>query len=626
MKSIYTTFILSFLILLSIPQWASAQGVTEIFWTSPRGVFSADIANANLRPKIEVEVGFRGDLAVHQTDGKLYWVDEGLGKLRRANLDGSNLVDLVVDSLVGVKKIKLDEDEGKMYWSVGQKIQRANLDGSEIEDVFTDSTGSPGGFVIDKRDSKIYWVNLNGGQIRSANLDGTDMKDLHNPELSVPTELVLDEANNKLYWAEFRQITRANLDGTEVEAFIDEGIIAVDDVVIDTAENAIIFTERNRVLRVKLDLSEGEELATGYSFLTSVAYDSGRNELYTFDFFDREISRVKLDNQSRLIILSTRVSQPEFISLDSNERKIYWSDRDARKIQRIDYDGIFLEDLITANVFNMFGFSIDQNQRIMYWNQLGSGSVQSAAFEPTSIDIPFEIGGFTTAFLADVATGKMYWASGTERNVQRSNFDGTEREIIAENIFNPQTLAASPDGSIVFWTLGNTIYRANVDGTGFGALLSDLQTPKGMAIDGETEKLYWAETGANAIKRANFDGTDVEVVMNVFQPEHLALSNAASTTDNEVASELPHATLLLPNYPNPFNPSTTISYTLHQSSAIKLVVFDMLGRKVATLVDSVQPSGTHEIQFDAANLPSGTYLYRLKSDHVNLTRTMILLK
>ncbi|MBS4027807.1 MAG: T9SS type A sorting domain-containing protein [Ignavibacteriales bacterium] len=69
---------------------------------------------------------------------------------------------------------------------------------------------------------------------------------------------------------------------------------------------------------------------------------------------------------------------------------------------------------------------------------------------------------------------------------------------------------------------------------------------------------------------------------------------------------------LLQNYPNPFNPTTTIKYAVPQSGFVSLVVYDVLGKEVATLLKNEQMEiGEHEIQFDASGLTSGVYFYRL---------------
>ena len=81
------------------------------------------------------------------------------------------------------------------------------------------------------------------------------------------------------------------------------------------------------------------------------------------------------------------------------------------------------------------------------------------------------------------------------------------------------------------------------------------------------------------------------------------------------------------NYPNPFNPSTKITFNLPEKSFVSLKVYNTIGKEVASVIDGVLPAGTHEINFNAANLFSGVYFYTLKAgDKFSQTKKMILLK
>lgn len=89
----------------------------------------------------------------------------------------------------------------------------------------------------------------------------------------------------------------------------------------------------------------------------------------------------------------------------------------------------------------------------------------------------------------------------------------------------------------------------------------------------------------------------------------------------------PNSFVLEQNYPNPFNPTTNISYEIGESSPVTLEVFNVLGKRVATLVNGqTQSAGAYTVSFDAANLTSGVYMYRLSTGSQTFTRTMTLMK
>lgn len=111
------------------------------------------------------------------------------------------------------------------------------------------------------------------------------------------------------------------------------------------------------------------------------------------------------------------------------------------------------------------------------------------------------------------------------------------------------------------------------------------------------------------------------------------LSEAGSPTglDDGYDNELPRSFALMQNYPNPFNPETVIRYSLPTASTVTITVHNILGRQVATLIDSYQSAGTHDVVWDGTNLygeqvASGVYFYRLRTEQGVDSRKMILLR
>lgn len=91
-------------------------------------------------------------------------------------------------------------------------------------------------------------------------------------------------------------------------------------------------------------------------------------------------------------------------------------------------------------------------------------------------------------------------------------------------------------------------------------------------------------------------------------------------------AETPARFELLQNYPNPFNPSTVIQYKLAKTGSVRLTVYDLTGRQVSTLVNQTQGAGVYVVRFNASQLASGIYFYRLQTDGFNQIRKMLLIR
>lgn len=100
----------------------------------------------------------------------------------------------------------------------------------------------------------------------------------------------------------------------------------------------------------------------------------------------------------------------------------------------------------------------------------------------------------------------------------------------------------------------------------------------------------------------------------------------APVTQPQVSTieEVAHTFALNANYPNPFNPSTVISFSLPTESNTRLVVYNVIGQEVATLLNGMQTAGEHSVTFNASNLPSGIYYYKLDAAGISQIQKMVL--
>ena len=97
-------------------------------------------------------------------------------------------------------------------------------------------------------------------------------------------------------------------------------------------------------------------------------------------------------------------------------------------------------------------------------------------------------------------------------------------------------------------------------------------------------------------------------------------------TEIERLSAVIHTFSLSNNYPNPFNPTTTIKYQIPKTNLVILKVYDVLGKEVVTLVNEEKPMGKYEVKFEAKGLPSGIYFFRIQAGDFQQVKKMVLMK
>jgi hypothetical protein len=172
--------------------------------------------------------------------------------------------------------------------------------------------------------------------------------------------------------------------------------------------------------------------------------------------------------------------------------------------------------------------------------------------------------------------------------------------------------------------------RISIDASNSGHLyLSDTTRVFFSEDYGETmqEILEFEEEVTGLYKKPNSDILYVLTKNNLFEVENgQATSIKQVPISREPEPEIPEQITLHQNFPNPFNPTTTIQFQLDKATFTKLTIYDVLGRKVRELVNEVRPVGTNTIQFDATNLASGVYLYRLEANGVVQTKRLTLIK
>ena len=195
--------------------------------------------------------------------------------------------------------------------------------------------------------------------------------------------------------------------------------------------------------------------------------------------------------------------------------------------------------------------------------------------------------------------------------------------VVGEIDFGPKSVVkAFPESADDSRKLNvTTLYNGSVEFGGFGKYFGSFLAPNGYVKVGYYSRL---KGSIAARKIAVYRGTQ-------FVPHGYNMPFAKQPDMDQIEDETESNIIveeysLNQNYPNPFNPSTTLSFTLPEAGVVNLTVYDLLGQKVATLIDGNMSAGYHSSVFNANNLPSGIYIYRLVSENFNETKKMQLLK
>ena len=330
-------------------------------------------------------------------------------------------------------------------------------------------------------------------------------------------------------------------------------------------------------------------------------------------------------------------SLPEGLSLPAGGSRVYWSELSFAGAR------ILTADLTLSGIAVLDsggsadrGVACDSAGGKLYWassNLVAGGMILRADQDGTHEEIlqSFLPGTENPRALAiDLQGGKVYWTDFDGGMIHRAGLTpGAVLENLVGGLKGPIGLALDVAGGKMYWAeagLG-TIKRANLDGTGIVTLDSNLAVPNYLALDVSRGAMYWTELGTPRISRANINGTQVRVLsITVRNPGGIAVVPGSSTSVSGTPPEIPLEFVLSQNFPNPFNPSTTIRYGLPQRSHVILTVFNSLGQQVALLVNETQDAGYNEVHFDGSAMASGVYFYRVQAGIFAQTKRLLLLK
>ncbi len=323
----------------------------KLYWIGD-GIMRANLDGSNVETVLSGIAPF--DFALDTQNAKIYLAD--YKKIARVNFDGTEWEELVTGFKFGAESLALDQTTWKIYWinQWPRTIQRANLDGTELQDILI-GVSSFRGIALDVAAGKLYWTG--GGELMRSNLEGSDIESLAdvscgNSDLS---DIALDPHAGKLYWVRDSdcgggsQLHWSNLDGSGVQYLWGGGYIS--SLALDLEAGKLYWADSFGQLRSKgiyratLDGSAVETLLDSVASASGIAVDPRDRKIYWTEY-PGSIRRMNFDGAENEIVL-TGLNAPAEIALDAPNEKMYWAEYNAGKIRRANLDGTMVEDLFT---------------------------------------------------------------------------------------------------------------------------------------------------------------------------------------------------------------------------------------------------------------------------------------
>ena len=612
----------------------------------------SNLDGSNVRDLI-TSLGRPTGITLDMSGGKVYWSvtnpNDIRNSIQRSNLDGTNVETLVTGGTSigeGGEGIALDTIGGKMYWAYwnytnpndGNKIQRANLDGSNVEDLVTlpfaghpdHENPGPRDVALELSQGKMYWTNCGTGKIQRSNLDGTNIEDLVTG-LGCPHHIDFDLMNSKMYWTDWftGKIQRADFNGSNLEDIV-VGLDTPTGIALDLLNSKIYWAESGSgtIHRANFDGTNIEDLVTGleapFGIALSIPNETTVPIKEDIPYVDATVSFSPAPSESQRVgeqlMLNLNVVGGENIA--GYQATIQFDETVLRFVSSANTDFLQPDIYIATPIVNGNTVTIAATSLVSESN--GDGTLATLTFEITGQKA-------STLTLTEVLF------SDGQGTLTRPRLESTELIItgyLKEDV-NRDGVVDIQDMMLVdadLTKIGEYATDVNADGV---VNIADLVLVAGAQSSNST-------AAASALSHTKtFTLSKVDVEMWLVQAKQFNLTDPKSLRGIYFLQQLllaiaPEETTLLANYPNPFNPETWIPYQLAKPAKVKLSIYAADGKLIRTLKLGHQAAGVYHNRTRAAywngkneageSVASGVYLYTLTAGDFTATRKMLILK
>uniref|UniRef100_A0A3Q2CY79 Low density lipoprotein receptor-related protein 1Ab n=1 Tax=Cyprinodon variegatus TaxID=28743 RepID=A0A3Q2CY79_CYPVA len=474
---------------------------STLYWTDVvedkiyRGKLSENGALTSFEVVIQYGLATPEGLAVDWIAGNIYWVESNLDQIEVAKLDGTMRTTLLAGEVEHPRAIALDPRDGILFWTDWDaslpRIEAASMSGEGRRTIHreTGSGGWPNGLTVDYMERRIVWIDARSDAIYSAKYDGSGLIEVLRGHEYLSHPFAVTMYGGEVYWTDWRTNTLA-----KANKWTGHNVTVVQRTNTQPFDLQVYHPSRQPLAPNPCATSDGkgpcshlclinfnQTFSCACPHLMKLQADKRTcKESRKFLLYARqiEIRGVDIDNPYYNYIISFTVPDIDNVTVvdyDAVEHRIYWSDVRTQTIKRAFINGTGVETVVSADLPNAHGLAVDWVSRNLFW---------------TSYD-----------------------ANKKQINVAR--LDGSFKNAVVQGLDKPHCLVVHPLLGKLYWTDGDNISMANMDGSDQTLLFTNQKGPVGLSIDYEKKQLYWISSGNSTINRCKLDGSKLEILEGV---------------------------------------------------------------------------------------------------------------
>ncbi|XP_023125210.2 low-density lipoprotein receptor-related protein 1 isoform X1 [Amphiprion ocellaris] len=474
---------------------------STLYWTDVvedkiyRGKLSDNGALTSFEVVIQYGLATPEGLAVDWIAGNIYWVESNLDQIEVAKLDGTMRTTLLAGEVEHPRAIALDPRDGILFWTDWDaslpRIEAASMSGEGRRTIHreTGSGGWPNGLTVDYMERRIVWIDARSDAIYSAMYDGSGLIEVLRGHEYLSHPFAVTMYGGEVYWTDWRTNTLA-----KANKWTGHNVTVVQRTNTQPFDLQVYHPSRQPQAPNPCEPKDGkgpcshlclinfnQTFSCACPHLMKLQSDKRTcKESRKFLLYARqiEIRGVDIDNPYYNYIISFTVPDIDNVTVvdyDAVEHRIYWSDVRTQTIKRAFINGTGVETVVSADLPNAHGLAVDWVSRNLFW---------------TSYD-----------------------ANKKQINVAR--LDGSFKNAVIQGLDKPHCLVVHPLLGKLYWTDGDNISMANMDGSNRTTLFTNQKGPVGLSIDYEKEQLYWVSSGNSTINRCQLDGSNLQILEGV---------------------------------------------------------------------------------------------------------------